>query len=483
MAVLEHLDPKDVFYYFEEICRIPHGSGNTGQISDYLANFARERNLSYIQDELGNVIIRKPAAPGYENVPGVILQGHMDMVAEKTPESDHDFTKDGLKLKITEDGYITAEDTTLGGDDGIAIAYGLALLAGNYPHPALELLVTVDEEIGMLGASGLDCSQLQGRRMINLDSEEEGSIWGSCAGGMRALSRIPVEYTAGEGVQYTLKISGLLGGHSGSEIDKIRCNANILMGRVLYGLKEAADYEILSLAGGAKDNAIPRECTAEILVPKDQKDAVEAYARQTEEELRTEYQNTDDGVRVEAICKGEGEGKVLTPVSREKVIFYLMNLPDGIQKMSGNIPGLVETSANLGILRLTSQALEGKSCVRSSVKSGKTALSQKMEYLTEFLGGEYEVSGAYPAWEYKQESPLRDLMVQVYEEMYQSSPQVVAIHAGLECGLLYSNIPGLDCVSIGPNMKDIHTTEEVLEIASVKRVWEYLLRVLEQMRK
>ena len=216
MAVLEHLDPKDVFYYFEEICRIPHGSGNTGQISDYLANFARERNLSYIQDELGNVIIRKPAAPGYENVPGVILQGHMDMVAEKTPESDHDFTKDGLKLKITEDGYITAEDTTLGGDDGIAIAYGLALLAGNYPHPALELLVTVDEEIGMLGASGLDCSQLQGRRMINLDSEEEGSIWVSCAGGMRALSRIPVEYTAGEGVQYTLKISGLLGGHSGS---------------------------------------------------------------------------------------------------------------------------------------------------------------------------------------------------------------------------------------------------------------------------
>lgn len=482
MAVLEHLEPQNVFHYFEEICAIPHGSGNTRQISDYLAAFARDHKLSYVQDELGNVIIRKPAAPGYEEAPAVILQGHMDMVAEKAPGSAHDFTKDGLKLEVVDDAFVTAKDTTLGGDDGIAIAYGLALLDGDYPHPAIELLITVDEEIGMLGARGLDCSQLKGRRFINLDSEEEGNLWVSCAGGLRGISRIPVEYAAGEGRLGELKVSGLTGGHSGSEIDKIRCNANIVMGRVLYELRAEADFEIRSLEGGAKDNAIPRECTAGILVAPGQEEAIWACVGRIQEDLRAEYAGTDGGVQVEAVFGEEGEAQVLTPVSREKVIFFLMHVPDGVQKMSGNIPGLVETSTNLGILRLDGQELRTKACVRSSVTSGKEALSEKICHLTEFLGGEYEVTGDYPAWEYNQDSPLREEMVRVYREMYQADPNVVAIHAGLECGLFYEKIKGLDCVSLGPNMKDIHTTEEMLDIASVRRVWEYLLRVLEQMK-
>lgn len=482
MAVLEQLEPKDVFGYFEKICEIPHGSGNTAPMSNYLVTFAKEHQLEAIQDEMGNVIIRKPASAGYENAPGVILQGHMDMVAEKMPGSAHDFEKDGLKLEILEDKFISAKETTLGGDDGIAVAYGLALMAGEYAHPELELVVTVDEEIGLLGAAGLDCSVLTGKRLINLDSEEEGSIWVSCAGGMSGDSHIPVEYTKGSGVKYTFKICGLMGGHSGAEIDKMRCSANIAMGRALYGLKKVADFEIMSLAGGLKDNAIPRECTAELLVAEDQSALVEEFAEKFQKDLRKEYLNTDDGIRVLAENEGVGEAEVLTPISREKVIFYLMNIPFGIQKMSGSIEGLVETSINLGILNLTNRELFASSSIRSSVGPAKDAVSAKVEYLTEFLGGEYVVQGAYPAWEYNQESPLRDLMVNVYEEMYGNKPNVVAIHAGLECGLFYKKMEGLDCVSIGPNMKDIHTTEEVLDIASTKRVWEYLLKVLAAMK-
>lgn len=482
MAVLEHLEPKEVFRYFEEICGIPHGSGNTEQISNYLVGFAKEHGFSYVQDELGNVIIRKPASPGYENVPGVILQGHMDMVAEKTPGSAHDFEKDGLQLEILDGAYVTAKDTTLGGDDGIAVAYGLALLAGDYPHPTLELLVTVDEEIGLLGAVGLDCSPLQGRRLINLDSEEEGCILISCAGGLNAAAHIPVNYVTGKGVRYQLKVSGLIGGHSGGEIDKIRCNATKIMGRILYGLGQKADYEIITMQGGLKDNAIPRECTAELLVAEGEGPLVEAYAKEIQEALRKEYKNTDEGITVEAVAKETGEAQVLHPISREKVLFFLMNVPNGIQKMSGSIPGLVETSTNLGIFKLTETEMLGSSGVRSSVETARDAVADQIAYLTEFLGGELEVSGGYPAWEYREDSPLRDLMVKVYEEMYGKKPQVMAIHAGLECGLFYKKMKDVDCVSMGPNMKDIHTTEEVLDIASTKRVWEYLLRVLEEMK-
>ena len=481
MRALENCEPKRVFYYFEELCKIPHGSGNTKKISDYLVSFAKEHGLEYVQDEMNNVVIYKPATEGYEDAPAVILQGHMDMVCEKRPDVDHDFTKDPLNISV-KDGYVTANGTTLGGDDGIAVAYGLALLESkDLAHPALEVLITVDEEIGLLGAEGFDCSVLKGKRLINLDSEAEGSLWISCAGGLSGISTIPVQRVEAEGQKAAVKITGLMGGHSGAEIDKKRANANVLMGRFLYSLQQETAYEIISLAGGQKDNAITREADAELLV--EDINSVKACAEKLQKGFREEYAGTDEGITVEITDLGVASAKVLHPTSREKVLFFLMEVPFGIQKMSGSIDGLVETSTNIGIVKLGEDEFLGSSSVRSSVEAAGAALSDKICYLTEFLGGEYTVQGAYPAWEYRKDSPLRDQMVEVYEEMYGEKPNVVAIHAGLECGLFYKKIEGLDCVSLGPNMKDIHTSEEVLDIASTERVWKYLVKVLESLKK
>lgn len=482
MAVLENCEPKRVFHYFEEICKIPHGSGNTKQISDYLVQFAKDHGLDYIQDEMNNVVIYKPGTAGYENAPTVIIQGHMDMVCEKRPDVEHDFTKDGLNLSVEGD-YISANGTTLGGDDGIAVAYGLALLESDtIAHPPLEVFITVDEEIGLLGAVGFDCSVLKGRRFINLDSEAEGSLWISCAGGLSGVSHIPVTRLEAKGEKLTVKISGLMGGHSGAEIDKNRANANSLLGKFLYGLKKAADYELISVQGGQKDNAITRESVAELLILKEDLKAVEEYAAYMQNAWREEYAGTDEEITVTVSDDGEKEVKVFHPTSKEKVVFFLVNVPYGVQKMSGTIEGLVETSTNIGILKTSEDEVLGSSSIRSSVETARDALSDKIQYLTEFLGGEYERQGVYPAWEYRKDSPLRDKMVEVYEEMYGEKPNVVAIHAGLECGLFYKKMEGLDCVSLGPNMKDIHTSEEVLSVSSTERVWKYLVKVLETLK-
>lgn len=478
MAVLENCEPKRVFHYFEEICKIPHGSGNTRQISDYLVQFAKDHDLKYIQDEMNNVVIYKPGTAGYENAPTVIVQGHMDMVCEKRPDVDHDFIKDGLNLSVEGD-YVSANGTTLGGDDGIAVAYGLALLESDtIAHPPLEVFITVDEEIGLLGAVGFDCSVLKGRRFINLDSEAEGSLWISCAGGLSGISHIPVTRLEAKGEKLTVKISGLMGGHSGAEIDKNRANANSLLGKFLHGLDAKAGYELISVQGGQKDNAITRESIAELLTVKENVEAVKEYAASMQTAWREEYTGTDEGITVTVTEEGEQDAKVLHPTSKEKVVFFLVNVPYGVQKMSGTIKGLVETSTNIGILKTSENEVLGSSSIRSSVETARDALSDKIEYLTEFLGGEYERQGVYPAWEYRKDSPLRDKMVEVYEEMYGQKPNVVAIHAGLECGLFYKKMEGLDCVSLGPDMKDIHTSEEVLSISSTERVWKYLVKVL-----
>ena len=478
MAVLENCEPKRVFHYFEEICKIPHGSGNTRQISDYLVQFSKNHDLKYIQDEMNNVVIYKPGTAGYENAPTVIVQGHMDRVCEKRPDVDHDFTKDGLNLSVEGD-YVSANGTTLGGDDGIAVAYGLALLESDtIAHPPLEVFITVDEEIGLLGAVGFDCSVLKGRRFINLDSEAEGSLWISCAGGLSGISHIPVTRLEAKGEKLTVKISGLMGGHSGAEIDKNRANANSLLGKFLHGLDAKAGYELISVQGGQKDNAITRESIAELLTVKENVEAVKEYAASMQTAWREEYTGTDEGITVTVTEEGEQDAKVLHPTSKEKVVFFLVNVPYGVQKMSGTIKGLVETSTNIGILKTSENEVLGSSSIRSSVETARDALSDKIEYLTEFLGGEYERQGVYPAWEYRKDSPLRDKMVEVYEEMYGQKPNVVAIHAGLECGLFYKKMEGLDCVSLGPDMKDIHTSEEVLSISSTERVWKYLVKVL-----
>lgn len=482
MSVLSGLQPERVFFYFEEICKIPHGSHQTKEISDYLAGFAKEKGLEYRQDDCNNIVIKKPATKGYENAPTVILQGHSDMVCEKVPGSAHDFEKDGLELMIDGD-YISAKETTLGGDNGIAVAYALAVLeAEGLKHPALEVVITTDEEVGLLGARALDTSDLKGTYFINLDSEEEGMLWISCAGGLTATSEIPAEYQETEGVHYEVIIDGLIGGHSGAEIDKIRANSNKLMGRFLFELSQETDYQIAELEGGQKDNAIPRVTRALLAADADSQTEIKAKAEQLQKHLREEYSGTDTGIAVTVQKKGEGAVQALKPISQQKIIFYLIHVPYGIQKMSGEIRDLVQTSMNPGILKLEQEKCVIVSSLRSSVGSAKEALKEQLQYLTEFLGGDCLIESDYPAWEYRKDSHLRDIMAETYEELFGERPQIVAIHAGLECGIFYEKMPSLDCVSFGPNMQDIHTTEERLSISSTERMWRMLIKTLENIQ-
>lgn len=480
MRVLENLEPKKVFYYFEELCNIPHGSGNVEAISDYLKHFAEERNLEVIQDEVKNIIIIKEASAGYENEPPVILQGHMDMVAVHKPELDIDMTKEPLKLKIDGD-RVYAEGTSLGGDDGIAVAYALAILDDNsIQHPRLEVVITVDEETGMNGARVIELSMLKGSRLLNLDSEEEGIFLTSCAGGARVDCRLKPEFTEMQGLLYEVGIRGLQGGHSGVEIHKERGNSNKLAGRLLWRLYlEELELGLVELQGGLADNAIPRETTMKVVVDPEQQGAFEAEVRAFEAEVKAELATkepefwvsiTECGIATKSAVVGNEFG-VLTA--------FLNSLPNGVQGMSADMPGLVETSLNLGILKLDEELQAGFS-VRSSIESCKKALIEKLMAVTVLTGGEAEVQGDYPGWAYRVDSPLRDKMIALYKEMYGEEPKVEAIHAGLECGLLASKIKDLDCVSFGPNMNNIHTTEEYLSIASTERVWQYLIRLLER---
>lgn len=478
MRVLENLEPKNVFYFFEEISRIPRPSYKEGKISDYLVNFAKERNLEVYQDDLKNVIIIKEATKGYEDVEPLILQGHMDMVCEKEPDCTIDFENDPLSLEIDGD-YITAQGTTLGGDDGIAVAYALAILdSDTIEHPRLEVVITVSEEVGMDGANGIDLSMLKGKKVLNLDSEEEGHMLASCAGGCTTVCTLPLAFEKKSGEVFEIHIFGLLGGHSGGEIDKERANSNLLMGRFLLRLSEKIPFALISLAGGSKDNAIPRETTAKIMLKAGEADLAAKEVQAYQEILTNEYQSSDKNIRIEGKALGMSEERVTTKEGAKKVTILLNHLPAGIQRMSMDIKGLVETSLNLGILYMEDNAVVLKYSVRSSVKTQKELLVEKIKSLTEWLGGSISVYGDYPAWEYKKDSKLREDMIAVYERMYGEKPSVEAIHAGLECGILSAKIPGMDAVSIGPDMVDIHTTGEKLSISSTKRVWEYVLEVL-----
>lgn len=480
MSVLKELQPERVFHFFEEICNIPHGSGNVKQISDYLAEFAKQRDLFCIQDELQNIIMVKPASKGYENEPAVILQGHMDMVAVKKPDCDMDMKKEGLRLR-TEGDFIYAEGTSLGGDDGIAVAYALAVLDDDsLSHPKLEVVITVDEEVGMDGARGIDLSVLTGKRMLNLDSEEEGIFLTSCAGGARMNCYLPLSVCEKTGELYRISVEGLAGGHSGGEIHKERGNANCIMGRVFYELTKALPVCLHSVEGGLADNAIPRQTVAVVQIDKENEAAFKEVLLRVEEEVKAELATKDPDFQMTTVYMEEEKAVCADSESTAQLAAYLLALPNGVQAMSADMPGLVETSLNMGIMKY--DAAEQELCcefsVRSCVESAKQTLISKVAAVTELSGGHYTISGDYPGWAYRVDSPLREKMVAVYEEMYGRKPELQAIHAGLECGILASKIDDLDCISFGPDMHDIHTTEEKLSISSTKRVWEYLVKLL-----
>jgi dipeptidase D len=481
MNKLSELQPKEVFQYFEEICGIPHGSRNTKAISDYCVAFAEKHGLRYIQDQDNNVIIFKDGSFGYENSKPVILQGHLDMVCEKTPESTIDFAKDGLELMVEGD-YVFANGTTLGGDDGIAVAYILAILASSdIPHPPIEAVLTIDEEIGLLGAASIDLSMLKGKMLMNIDSEEEGILLTSCAGGATIEIVVPMEYSETELLKYEVVIHGLKGGHSGVEIDKCRANSNILMGRLLYGLSKEICFSMNGLEGGLKDNAIPNETKVNLYVQHGAEQQLEEYLQMFESMIRNEYKTSDTNIQVDFNACGLQKDMVLDGVSQTAAIYLLMNVPNGIQSMCADIPGLVESSLNLGILKTTDK-FSASFSVRSSVASLKEVIIDKLTMLAEFFDGTINRSGDYPAWEYKKDSHLRDVMVEAYKDQYGEEPKIEAIHAGLECGMLSGKIDDLDCVSFGPNMYDIHTVKERLSISSTKRTWDYILEILKRLK-
>lgn len=478
MRVLENLEPAAVFGCFEEICRIPHTSFHEKQISDYCFNFARERGYDAVQDEMGNLLITAPATPGYEEAAGVIIQGHMDMVGDKLPDCPIDMEKDGLDLFVDGD-LIGARGTTLGGDDGIAVAYALALLEDKtIPHPHLEIVLTVGEEVGLIGASAMDLSACKGRRLINIDSEVEGILTVSCAGGKRAKCLIPVKREVKSGNVYRIILRGLLGGHSGIDIAKGHANANLLLGRFLLMLRKRTGFSLISLEGGAKDNVIPKDGEARILLCDDAAQALAETEKQFAEEMRAEFGKADPDICLKTEAEGAQETAVLDEDSADRVLMALNLMPNGVQAMSMDIEGLVESSMNMGVAKLGEAELEMHISIRSSVSSAKEYMAEKVVRLTELLGGTTEFSGDYPAWPFARESQLRDLCVEVFKKQYGKEPAVEAIHAGLECGILAGKVPGLDCISFGPDQYDIHTPNERLSISSVARVWEYLRGIL-----
>lgn len=482
MRVLEGLKPERVFYYFEELSKIPHGSYNTGAISDYCMKVAKGLGLECWKDEFNNVTIIKEASKGYEASPAVIIQGHLDMVNEKTADSTHDFTKDPLALRVNGD-WLSATDTTLGGDDGIAIAYALAILEDDsIAHPRLECVFTTEEEVGMEGAVGYDPSRLTGKYLLNIDSDEEGMFTVSCAGGVRYHLSLPLRRIESEGSVVKVTLSGFMGGHSGIEIDKGRGNANMLLGYVLNRLSEKVMFGLVSIDGGFKDNAIPREAWATMMIDPEEFDTLRTYLSELESSLQSDFAGIEEGITLTVTDPVEQAVAFIHPDDQKKALFLLMQAPNGVQAMSMNISGLVETSLNLGILETTSDQMNFSFALRSSVENRKNALGAKLANLITFLGGTYDAAGEYPAWEYRRDSELRDLMAQTYRDVYGKEPVIQAIHAGLECGLFGKKISGLDMVSMGPNMVDIHTPQERMSISSVARVWEYLLEVLRRMK-
>ena len=459
---------KEVFRFFEEFSKIPHGSGHTDKIADYLVNFAKERGLEHIRDAADNVIIKKGATKGYEARPTVIIQGHTDMVAEKSADSTINMLTDGLELYRDGD-FLRAKGTTLGGDDGVAVAYALALLdSSEIDHPALEAVFTSDEEIGLIGAGAIDGKNIDGRIMINIDSDSEGIFTVGCAGGARIDIILPMNLcdTGAEG--YEITVDGLKGGHSGVEINKGRHNAVKILADLLA---ECGEIKAFSLCGGNADNAIPRQAKCFASCDKELLDKAILSAL-------SKYSDLEPDVTITAT--ESSSAKVYDEESSKKLISLINSEPSGVISMSEDIKGLVETSLNLGIAKSDDASASISFSVRSSKGKEKENLLTRVRKIAEEHGATHSTHGEYPGWEYKKDSRLRDVMCEVYEREYGKRAEVITIHAGLECGIFSDKLPGLDCVSIGPDNYDIHTTEERLSISSTARVWDFVKKVLKE---
>lgn len=483
MKVLENLQPAKVFKYFEEMSMIPRGSGNEKGISDYLVNFAKERNLEVIQDEALNVIIKKKASKGYENAPGVIIQGHMDMVCEKTKESTHDFMKDPLQLRVEGDN-VYATNTTLGADNGIAVAYALAILDDDsISHPALEVLVTTDEETGMGGAMAFDGSLINGKYLLNIDSEEEGKLLVSCAGGLRTKVVLDTEFENNtEKELLKIEVKGLKGGHSGMEILKQRGNSNKLMGRVLAKISESVTFNIVEINGGSKNNAIPREAECIIAVESDNIKEVTEIVTKMGDNFKNELLSVDENVKVVCEHLNNRSERIMSEDTTKKITALLNLIPSGVDTMSMDIEDLVQSSTNLGVVKTNKNNVEFDSATRSSVGTLKEDLVSRIKIAAQLTGASVETSGEYPEWQYEKNSKLRELCKEVYKRLSGQDAEIIALHAGLECGLFKEKLHDVDMISFGPNLYDVHTPNEHMSIKSVQNVWKFLLEILKEIK-
>lgn len=480
MAVLENLEPKKVFEFFEEICKIPHGSHNTKQISDFCMDFAAKRGLDARQDEVGNVFIRKEASPGYENSEGVILQGHLDMVCAKTEDSTHDFMKDGLDLYV-EDGYVKARGTTLGGDDGIAVAMAMAVLdSDTIEHPPLEVLFTVDEEVGLDGANAFDFTQMKGGKLINIDSEEEGILTVGCAGAIMAESRIPIHRQKKSGSLIRINIHGLMGGHSGSEIQKQRGNAHKMMGRLLNHMMKEISLNLVEINGGAQDNVISMISVAEILVPLEQVQRALEIVAEMKATWDAEFMGFEPDLAVDTFVSHDSTIDVCDDRSTRSTVTFLVICPNGVVEYSRRLAGFVETSLNVGIVETASDYIRTVHMLRSSVDSRDLEIWERFEQCANAVGAQAIFRSSYDAWPLKMDSKLQKIMVDTYKDLYGEDMRVETVHAGLECAVFCVANPDLDCVSFGPNIWDVHSFNEKLDIASTERCWKYLLEVLKR---
>lgn len=497
---INELSPSEVFSYFQEICAIPHGSGNTGMIADYCLEFAKLQGLKARKDAADNVVIFKAGSSGYEDCEPVILQGHLDMVCEKEPDCDIDMSVQSIKA-CTDGKMVWADGTTLGADDGIAIAFILAVLASDtIAHPPIQAVLTSDEEIGMLGARDLDTSDLTAKRLINIDSENEGILYVSCAGGVRAECDIPVVYedavgwvadgeqddnasdAAGNGqVCFEVKISGLAGGHSGVEIHKQHTNAIRLLASLLSHASGAADFRLVSFSGGGKENAIPKEAKAVVSVRSCDATTFEQSIKESEDVWMQEIKATEPHAKIELEKTDIAADKVLDFHSTENVIYALLLSPDGVYRMSQEINGMVQTSLNLGTAYLEDDKLVYKYLIRSNTAAGKKLLLERVTTFVKHLSGNVVTMSDYPAWEYKSDSQLRKICIDSFTNVYGHEPEVTSIHAGLECGILAGKMPGVDMISFGPTLESVHTPDECMDVASVERTWEYLLEILKSL--
>lgn len=481
MSVCKNLEPKKVFKFFEEITKIPHGSYKEKQISDYLVNFAKERSLEVIQDNALNVIIKKPATKGYENKTPVIIQGHMDMVCEKGANSKHDFDKDSLELKVEGD-FLYANDTTLGADDGIAVAYTLAILdSDDINHPEIEAVFTTSEEVGMDGAMALDTSLLKGKILLNIDSEEEGIFLTACAGGINTKVIFEGELEEAYGRCIKLEVNGLLGGHSGLEIIKQRANANKLIGRILFELRKEVPFNLVSINGGTKHNAIPRKC--EVLLTLNNSDdinKVKAIVENIAKDFKVEYRIADKGLNVEVYDYNEDVDKQFNLSTTSNLIDFLVMCPNGVQNMSEDIKGLVQTSLNVAVIETFKNNISIITSIRSSIKSLKYEVFNKLSVIAERTGASIEKVSEYPEWEYDPNSNIRKLCEKVYKDMFHKEAEISAIHAGLECGLFKETMKDTDMISFGPDIFNAHTPTEHLSISSAERMYKFLVELLKE---